>query len=288
MPNIRNVFKNLVIGISLLSLAACSTVGSENVPTRITAPAEDPFKDINAFNFKANRVLDRYMMRPISSGYRTVVPKPARKGITNLLRNLMEPWTALNEILQLDFAEAGHTTARFIVNSTVGIVGLFDPAKKMGLDRHDEDLGQTLAVWGVPPGPYVMIPFFGPSNLRDAFGLGVDFLVEPVSTIAHNNGYHIEAYSRTFMEGLDFRARNHDIITEFVEKKHGYIRFKSFYEQTRAYEIRNGQPAPDEEDLFDFEDDCFDEDELEDEAADTESSNEDTSKEDNPETGVCQ
>ena len=267
------------MGASLLALAACSTVGSENVPTRITAPAEDPLKGINEFNFKANKVLDRYMMRPVSSGYRKVVPEPARRGITNLLRNLMEPWTAINEILQLDFAEAGHTTARFIVNSTVGIVGLFDPAKKMGLDRHDEDLGQTLAVWGVPPGPYVMIPFFGPSNFRDAFGLGVDFLLEPVSTIAHNHGYHIEAYSRTFMEGLDFRAHNHDIITEFVEKDHGYIRFKSFYEQTRAYEIRNGQPAPDEEDLFNFEDDCFGEDDIDDGAADSDTS--DNEPEDN-------
>lgn len=259
MLKLGKVFKSVVLGVSLLGLAACSTVGSENVPTRITAPASDPFKDLNEFSFAANKVMDRYMMRPISSGYRKVVPQQARYGIRNLLRNLMEPRTAINEILQLDFAEAGHTTARFIVNSTVGIAGLFDPAKKIGLDRHEEDLGQTLAVWGVPPGPYIMLPFFGPSNARDTFGLGVDFLVEPVSTIAHNNGYHIEAYSRTFMEGLDFRARNHDIITEFIEKDHGYIRFKSFYEQTRAYEIRNGQPAPDEEDLFDFEDDCFDE-----------------------------
>ena len=260
MLKLGKIFKSFVFGVSLLGLTACSTVGSENVPTQITAPAEDPFEGINKFSFAANKVMDRYMMRPISSGYRKVVPQQARYGIRNLLRNLMEPWTAINEILQLDFAEAGHTTARFIVNSTVGIAGLFDPAKKIGLDRHEEDLGQTLAVWGVPPGPYIMLPFFGPSNARDAFGLGVDFLVEPVSTIAHNNGYHIEAYSRTFMEGLDFRARNHDIITEFIEKDHGYIRFKSFYEQTRAYEIRNGQPAPDEEDLFDFEDDCYDED----------------------------
>lgn len=264
MPKLGKIFKSFILGFSLLGLAACSTVGSENVPTQVTAPAEDPFEGLNKFSFTANKVMDRYMMRPISSGYRKIVPQQARYGIRNILRNLMEPWTAINEILQLDFSEAGHTTARFIVNSTVGIAGLFDPAKKMGLDRHEEDLGQTLAVWGVPPGPYIMLPFFGPSNARDTFGLGVDFLVEPVSTIAHNHGYHIEAYSRTFMEGLDFRARNHDIITEFIEKDHGYIRFKSFYEQTRAYEIRNGQPAPDEEDLFDFEDDCFDEDVSED------------------------
>lgn len=264
MLKISKLFITIILGTCILGLSACSTIGSENVPTRITAPAEDPFEGLNKFSFEVNKGMDRYFVRPVSSGYKKFVPKPARKGMTNFLRNLMEPWTAINEILQLDIAEAGHTLSRFVVNSTVGIAGLFDPATKTGLERHNEDLGQTLAVWGVPPGPYVMLPFFGPSNLRDTFGLGVDFLVEPVSTIAHNHGYHIEAYSRTFMEGIDFRQRNHDIITEYIEKEHGYIRFKSFYEQTRGYEIRNGTPAPDEEDLFDFYDDCLEEDEIED------------------------
>lgn len=141
-------------------------------PTATAAPADDdPLAPLNRKILLVNGAFDRVVVRPVASGYARVVPSPIRAGIGNFLDNLREPRTAINQLLQGRPGLAVADTARFLINSTFGIGGLFDPAARMGLPRHREDFGQTFAVWGIASGPYLMIPFVGSSNVRDAIGM---------------------------------------------------------------------------------------------------------------------
>jgi len=134
------------------------------------ASTDDPLEPLNRNILFVNGAFDRAVVRPVASGYARIVPAPIRTGIGNFLDNLREPRTAINQLLQGRPDLAVADTARFLINSTLGIGGLFDPAAQMGLAHHREDFGQTFAVWGIEPGPYLMIPFVGSSNVRDAIG----------------------------------------------------------------------------------------------------------------------
>lgn len=129
---------------------------------------QDPFEPVNRVTYKFNDVLDRAMLRPIARSYRAIVPIPARAAISNFIANLEYPTVIINDALQGKLRDAASDTARFVLNTVVGIGGLWDPAGRVGFASHDEDFGQTLGHWGVGPGPYLMLPFLGPSDLRDA------------------------------------------------------------------------------------------------------------------------
>ncbi len=131
-------------------------------------PNNDPLEGMNRVFFSLNQGLDTVLFRPITTVYQTVLPKPLRNGVANFFSNLSDPITAANQLLQGKPKEAASNLPRFLINSTVGLAGFFDPATKMGLEKHHEDFGQTLAVWGVPAGPYLVLPVLGPSNMRDA------------------------------------------------------------------------------------------------------------------------
>lgn len=131
----------------------------------------DPWESFNRKVWDFNEDVDRVYLKPVASGYRKVMPAPARRSVGNFFRNLLEPTTIINDLLQGKFTDAASATGRFLVNSSVGILGLFDVATKWGIERHEEDFGQTFAKWGVPPGPYLVIPLIGPSNVRDGIGL---------------------------------------------------------------------------------------------------------------------
>lgn len=135
---------------------------------------DDPLEGLNRKILALNYVIDTAFVRPLAKVYVTIVPGFARKGVRNVLNNLREPRTALNQCLQGKFDLAVADTARFLVNSTVGVAGLFDPASAMGLERHNEDFGQTLGRWGVGQGAYLVLPVFGPATMRDGVGRGVD------------------------------------------------------------------------------------------------------------------
>lgn len=145
----------------------------------------DPLEPLNRRIYRFNALVDEYLLLPALRVYKTVVPKPARTGVSNFFRNLDEINTFINTLLQADFREAGVTLARFLINSTIGLAGLFDPATALGLPRKNEDFGQTLAVYGVDAGPYLVLPFFGPTTLRGGAGLGagfaLDFVIDPLS-----------------------------------------------------------------------------------------------------------
>ncbi len=152
-------------------------------PAAPAANPDDPLEPLNRNILFVNGAFDRAVVRPVASGYARVVPAPVRAGIGNFLDNLREPRTAINQLLQGRPDLAVADTARFLVNSTLGIGGLFDPAAQMGLAHHREDFGQTFAVWGIEPGPYLMIPFVGSSNVRDAIGTVVGFGAMPQTYI---------------------------------------------------------------------------------------------------------
>lgn len=153
-------------------------LGSLLASTCLAAPTavaeDDPLEGLNRKMLALNYGIDTVVIKPLAKVYVTVVPGFARKGVRNALNNLREPRTALNQCLQGKFDLAASDAIRFVVNSTVGVAGLFDPASAMGLARHDEDFGQTLGRWGVGQGAYVVLPVFGPSTMRDGVGRGVD------------------------------------------------------------------------------------------------------------------
>jgi len=143
-------------------------------------PADrDAIEPVNRPVFGFNEIVYRWVFDPIAKTYAFVVPEPARAAVRRVFANLNEPAILVNDLLQLAPREAGHTAARFVVNTTIGLVGLFDPATPLGLPGHETDFGQTLAVYYTPPGTYVVIPILGPSTARDAVGGMVDFLMSP-------------------------------------------------------------------------------------------------------------
>ena len=171
--HVKRVTILIATGLILL-LSACSP--------RSGAVFHDPFERLNRATHAFNKGLDRNLLSPVSKGYTAVVPDPVENGISNFASNLSLPGKVVNNILQLDISAASSNTFRFVINSTFGLVGLFDPSGSMGFEERDADFGQTLQLWGVGEGAYAELPVFGPSNMRDGIGLIVDMvLLDPAS-----------------------------------------------------------------------------------------------------------
>ena len=145
--------------------------------TSLIADTYDPWEGYNRWMYNFNARFDRYIFNPAAEGYKRVFPGFVRSGVHNFMRNIREILNVYNAVLQFRFRTAGRSTGRFLVNSTIGLAGLLDPASEMGMYYQREDFGQTLGVWGVGPGPYFVLPILGPSTLRDAVGFGVDYAV---------------------------------------------------------------------------------------------------------------
>jgi len=166
------------VAASVLSLALLSACVSTANLDRLT-PERDPYEKFNRSMWNVNQALDKVALKPVSSLYRAVTPKPARRGITRVFANLEEPWSFVNNLLQGKPKRALRNLGRFVVNSTVGVGGLADQASKIGIKNSPEDFGETLAAWGVKSGPYLVLPLLGPSTLRDAVGSGVAYFADP-------------------------------------------------------------------------------------------------------------
>lgn len=151
--------------LAALTLSACATTGGD---------PRDPWEGLNRKTYAFNDALDRAVMKPVAQGYQKVTPAFAQEGVNNFYSNLEDIGTTLNNLLQGKVKEGAGDAARFVVNSVIGVFGLWDVATPMGLEKHDEDFGQTLGWYGVPPGPYFVIPFLGPSTARDAPARAVD------------------------------------------------------------------------------------------------------------------
>ncbi len=171
------------------------------------APAKrdprDPWERMNRTTYKFNDKFDKAIARPVAHTYVRITPQIVRTGVSNFMDNLTYPITIVNGLLQAKFAQAGQDTGRFLLNSTMGIGGLLDPASAAGLDKHAEDFGLTLGHWGLHPGPYLVIPFLGPSDVRDGVGRVGDYFTTPTHYIQNNAA----SWSLWFVEVLDLRTR---------------------------------------------------------------------------------
>lgn len=141
----------------------------------------DPLEETNRGVFGFNRFVDKWVLDPLTRAYGFVFPDPVKLGIRNMFQNLGEPGTTVNDVLQLEWKDAGTSISRFVINSSVGIAGIFDVASRLGLPYHDSDFGQTLALAGTPSGVYVMMPLMGPNNVRDSCGVLADFAMHPLT-----------------------------------------------------------------------------------------------------------
>ena len=168
-----------ICGLALLGLAACASAP----PSPEALAANDPYELTNRQMLDFNGKLDRYVVIPSVAVYFVLVPERGRRGVHNFLGNLSLPTIFMNDMLQGELTRGSQSAARFVINSSFGLGGFFDPASKLGIPGHGEDFGQTLAVWGAGEGPYLVLPFFGPSNPRDATGLAADALMDPTNFI---------------------------------------------------------------------------------------------------------
>lgn len=246
-------FKALFAASFLLFTGACATTGQNDVDG-----TGDPWEGMNRATYKFNKAVDKAIYKPVTAVYQTVVPKVPRQGVSNAMRNLRAPWVFVNDLLQLKFKRAGTTLGRFLVDSTIGIGGLFKASEKMGIPFHSEDLGQTLATWGIGSGPYFIIPFVGPSNGRDALGFAAYVFYDPVTLSISELNVKGLNLTRTGVDALDFRSRTNKIINATYDDPDGYELMRSAYRQQRRYEVHDGNPPEEDTDLFD---DLYDEEE---------------------------
>lgn len=202
--------------------------------------ANDPFEIPNRFIFAFNQTLDVALIRPAAVLYRDLVPEYLRDRLHYALRNLREPVTLANDLLQGEWERARTTTDRFLLNSTGGVLGFWDVATDLGHPYHQEDFGQTLGAHGLGEGPYLVLPLLGPSNVRDATGKVVDIFLDPFTYIADETGKEEWQLYRAGLEGLDFRTRNLETLDEIErDALDFYARLRSLYRQRRDAEIKN-------------------------------------------------
>ncbi|MBY9067918.1 VacJ family lipoprotein [Hyphomonas sp. WL0036] len=250
--------KTALPGAALLAmtLAACATAPATG-PTEIA----DPYEGFNRKMFAFNNGLDKYALSPAATAYKTVTPEFARDRVADFFSNLKNPVIFANDVLQGEGNRAGTTFARFGINTTVGVLGLWDAASHMGIDGHREDFGQTLAVWGVESGPYLVMPFLGPTTPRDLVGFGVDRAIDPLSYVQYDDDWDTDLAIRGGMNvvnGLNIRVRFDDQIDALNAQPEPYIALRRIYSSSRQAEILNGKvdEATAYDDLPDF--DAFD------------------------------
>ncbi len=256
---VKNTWRPATLALTglLASVFAASVSGTSLAKESSTGATDktevsDPFEPMNRAIFSFNLGVDKIILRPVAVTYRAVVPGPARRSATNFLDNLESPVIFLNDILQAKPGRAGTTLARFGVNTLIGFFGFFDPAEDMGLERHEEDFGQTLGAWGVGSGPYLMLPFLGPLPPRDTVGFATDIFTDPMTYILWNH-----RTANVALYGVDIVDQRHQVIDEFDELEKSsvdyYAAIRSLYTQRRNDLIRDGKQ--DLENMPDFDDD---------------------------------
>ena len=210
-----------------------------DVPGDLVAETEDPLEGLNRVVFGFNQVVDHLVLEPSARIYRAVIPRPLRTGVTNVLNNLATPITLTNDILQGNPEAAANTIKRFMVNSTLGIGGIFDHATGLGEPLHREDFGQTLGVWGVGSGPYLVLPILGPSNPRDATGMVADTAVNPMTWIL----YDAPLWQKSIPVGTQIVVSREAILDDYDNLRKNspdlYASVRDLYAQKRQAEIAN-------------------------------------------------
>jgi phospholipid-binding lipoprotein MlaA len=224
--------------------AAVALVGCATVPASRGSP-DDPLEPLNRVVFDVNSAMDKAVIKPVAEAYRQILPQFARDSIRSAIDNLTEPRVFVNDLLQGRTDAAGITLARFLINTIAGIGGLLDPATQRGLPKQSGDFGQTLYTWGVDDGPYLVLLFFGPSNLRDAVGLGVDLFTTPPGVFVPGHAGVVLGMVVGTVDGMDLRSRNIESLDEIIASSIDYYaRLKSTVQQRRQAQLREARGLP--------------------------------------------
>lgn len=225
-----------VLFLSFGMLSACSSSQYGEV--------YDPAETVNRGIFKFNNAVDEAVLEPVAKGYRAAVPQPARTGVRNALRNLKTPTILANNLLQADLTGAGNTLTRFFANTLFGLGGLVDVAGSEGVAYREEDFGQTLGVWGMGHGPYVVLPLFGPSSVRDTTGFIVDGYADPVRIWLMNSDNEGWYYGRVAVATVDKREELLDVLSDLKRNSVDYYAaMRSAYIQKRDLQVRGNDDA---------------------------------------------
>jgi phospholipid-binding lipoprotein MlaA len=228
----KEVFRAALIVCAALGMSACVTL-----PPNAPRSPQDPWESWNRGVYKFNDKLDRAVAKPVARGYVKYVPRPVRTGVTNFFSNLETPTVMVNDALQGKFLAAANDLGRFVLDTTVGIAGILDPATPAGLARNNEDFGQTLGKWGVHPGPFIEVPLLGPSDLRDAPARFVDSYLNPRQYIKNN-------YIKYGLYVPDFVDRRAALLSLDDTLQHAYDPYafiRDAYFQRRAYLVSDGK-----------------------------------------------
>ena len=260
------IYITVFVLILQASTAYAGTEGSEELKGKSDeGSTTECFEGLSRAMFKFNHALDGAIFEPVAKGYRAL-PVPIRKGTGNVIDNLRSLLTLSNNVLQGDFRQAGTTAGRFVINTTVGVLGVWDPASALGLKPNGkEDFGQTMGVWGADTGCYFVLPILGPTTARDAIGLVGNVFLDPVYQITHNteisngvvgNGSYSE-HNYYYYRGtgaVDFRAKNIESFNSLEENSIDlYASIKSLYLQNRSKQIKNSKSTTETQDDSDWE-----------------------------------
>lgn len=234
------VLSSLVLGALLATLSGCATVATD---------PRDPWEGWNRGVQTFNDKLDQYAMKPVAKGYRWITPSFVDRGISNFFSNIDDIGVTINDLLQFKFKQGGLDAGRFVVNTVAGVGGLFDVASMIDLQKHNEDFGQTLGAWGVPSGPYLVLPFFGPSSPRDTVGLVGDAAMNPITYI-DITGVRIGLFA---LKAIDTRADNLST-TEIADEAavDRYAFYRDSYLQRRRHLVYDGNPPTDGEEEYEL------------------------------------
>lgn len=231
---------------ALVLVAGCATPPPADDKEAVAEweQTNDPFEPANRAIFEFNQAIDKALLKPLAQGYRAVVPQFGRDRVRDFLTNLRAPIVFANDVLQGEPDRAVETLMRFAFNTSFGIGGLFDLSSEAGIPFHDEDFGQTFAVWGLPEGPYIVLPILGPSNPRDTGGLITEWVADPVNLYMHNTDRDWAVWTRTGVAGVDKRESYLDTLDEIERTSLDYYSsLRALYRQRRDADIRNEKVA---------------------------------------------
>jgi phospholipid-binding lipoprotein MlaA len=228
-----------------LILGLCSALGLTGCATGPNAHPNDPLEPFNRAVFSVNDAVDKAVLKPTAQVYQAVTPRPVRTGVSNFFSNLGDVWTTVNSVLQLRGQKAVESTMRFAVNTVFGLGGVLDVASEMGIPKHYEDFGQTLGRWGVPAGPYVMLPIFGPSTLRDTTAFAVDSQGNLISYVNPER----DRWAATVLNGVNLRSelfKSEALLNQMALDRYSFIR--DAHLQRRRAAVFDGELSKNDED----------------------------------------
>ena len=229
---LQSRFPLISIMMLLLLLSSCSTTGSSK---------NDPLEPMNRAIFQFNEVVDDNIFGPVAKTYKYITPDPVETGVSNFFSNIGEVSTIANDVFQFKFKQAGYDFLRFSINTSIGVLGIFDVATSVGLKKNNEDFGQTLGYWGIPQGPYLVLPFFGASTFRDAPGLYADMQISPINQLDDEEELTLNALNAVSTRARLLRATK--ILDTAAKDK--YIFIRESYLQKRESMVNDGDSEED-------------------------------------------